>query len=36
MKLEAVILLTEDGLSLSVVAGVYEVPPKLTVRGGDG
>lgn len=36
LALEAVRLLTEEGLTLSVVAGAYDVPPKLTVRGGDG
>ncbi len=34
--LEAVTLLTEDGLILGVVAGGYDVPPQLTVRGEDG
>jgi hypothetical protein len=34
--LEAVTLLIEDGLMLGVVAGAYDVPPQLTVRGGDG
>lgn len=28
-------LLTEDGVILGVVAGGYEVPPQLTVRGED-
>ena len=36
LGLEAVTLLIEDGLMLGVVAGPYDVPPQLAVRGGDG